>query len=299
MINNPGISYVMPAYNEEQGISNALQRLISTLAGLNMPYEIIVVNDGSCDRTKELVEQFKNVKLISHPVNTGYGNALKTGIRNAQYEWIGIVDADGSYPIEDIPRLIGEMQNGFDMVIGTRMNTGELDKFLKKIFRRIFKTILKLVIKTSIEDANSGFRVFRRELAIDLFPFLCGTFSFTTSLTILAMGKACFVKYIPIQYHPRKGTSKVHHLRDSMRTVQYIVQGITFFNPIKFFILLSFGMILVVCIPAMFLALFRMHTLSLYYMIFGTTVTLLMALGVLADVIRISSGRRDWIKKAL
>ena len=171
MINNPGLSYVMPAYNEEQSISNTLQRLINTLSRLNMPYEIIVVNDGSRDRTKELAEQFKNVKLISHPINIGYGNALKSGIKNAQYEWIGIVDADGTYPIEDIPKLIREMQNGFDMVIGTRMNTGELDKPVKKIFRRIFKTILKLVIKASIEDANSGFRIFRRELAIILLPF--------------------------------------------------------------------------------------------------------------------------------
>lgn len=288
MINNPGLSYVVPAYNEEQGILNALQRLISTLSGLNMPYEIIVVNDGSRDRTKELAEQFKNVKLISHPINIGYGNALKSGIKKAQYEWIGIVDADGSYPIEDIPKLVHEMQNGFDMVIGARINTGELDKPVKKMFRWIFKAVLKLVIKTSIEDANSGFRIFKRELAVGLFPFLCGTFSFTTSLTILAMGQACFIKHIPIQYHPRKGSSKVRHIHDSMRTLQYIVQGITFFNPIKFFVILSFCMILIVCIPAMIFACFKMYTLSLYYMVFGTTVTLLIALGVLGDIIRIS-----------
>jgi len=293
MINNPGLSYVMPAYNEDQGISSTLQRLSNTLAKLNMPYEIIVVNDGSRDGTKELAEQFRDVTVISHPINTGYGNALKSGIKTAQYEWIGIVDADGSYPIEDIPKLISEMQNGFDMVIGTRMNIAALDKPVKKIFRRIFKVVLKLLIKTSIEDANSGFRIFKRELAVGFLPFLCGTFSFTTSLTILAMGQACFVKHIPVQYHPRKGSSKVRHVRDSMRTLQYIVQGITFFNPIKFFLLLSFCMILVVCIPAMIMALFRMHTLSLYYMIFGTTVTLLIAIGVLADVIRISSNRKN------
>lgn len=287
-MSDQGISYIVPAYNEESSIIDTLQRLIRILSELEMPYEIILVNDGSRDRTKELAEQFSQVKVVSHPINIGYGNALKSGIKSAKYEWIGIVDADGSYPIEEIPHLVKEMQNGFDMVIGSRINTGQMDKPIKKIFRWIYKTMLKLVVKNTIEDANSGFRLFKRDMAVTLLPFLCGTFSFTTSLTILAMGNSNFVKHIPIEYHPREGQSKVNHFRDTIRTIQYIVQGITFFNPIKFFIILSLGMVIFVCIPAMFLALFRMHTLSLYYMIFGTTVTLLIALGILGDIVRIS-----------
>jgi len=283
-----GISYIVPAFNEEFGILDTIDRLHNTLKMLNIPYEIIVVNDGSQDKTKEIAERCNNIVLINHPVNIGYGNSLKSGIQNARYDWIGIIDADGSYPIEEIPNFVKEMNNGFDMVIGARKNTGKIDKLIKKLFRWIFKNIIMIVIKNNIEDANSGFRMFKRNLAMNFFPFLCGTFSFTTSLTILAMGKACFVKYIPINYHPRKGSSKVRHLRDSLQTLQYIVQGITFFNPIKFFAILSFCMILAVCIPAMIFALFRMHTLSLYYMVFGTTVTLLIALGVLGDIIRIS-----------
>ena len=288
MKNNLGISYIVPAYNEENSIANTIQRLLSVLSTLAIPYEIIVVNDGSHDKTAEVVGQLNNIRLINHPINIGYGNSLKTGIRNAQYEWIGIVDADGTYPIEDIPRLIQEMHNGFDMVIGTRENTAKIDKPVKTFFRFIFKSIIRFVATDKIEDANSGFRIFRREVAINLFPFLCGTFSFTTSLTILASGKSYFIKHLPIQYEARIGKSKVSHIRDSIRTMQYIIQGITFFNPLKFFILLAFAMILLVCIPAMVLAVFRMATLSLYYMIFGTTVTLLIALGVIGDIIRIS-----------
>lgn len=288
IVHSQGISYVVPAFNEEASIINTLRRLVKILSEVGMPYEILLVNDGSRDKTKELSAQFSDVKVINHPVNIGYGNALKSGIKSARYEWVGIVDADGSYPIEDIPQLIKEMQNGFDMVIGSRINTGQIDKPVKKFFRWIYKTILKLVVKDNIEDANSGFRVFKRDMAMNLLPFLCGTFSFTTSLTILAMGNYNFVKQIPIQYHPRIGDSKVHHIRDTIRTLQNIVQGITFFNPIKFFMILSLCMILFVCIPAMVLAVFLMHTLSLYYMIFGTTVTLLVAFGILGDIIRIS-----------
>lgn len=287
-----GISYIVPTYNEEESIGTTVERLHLTLSALEIPYEIIIVNDGSRDKTRERAERSQNVTIVNHPINTGYGNALKSGILNAQYEWIGIIDADGSYPVEDIPRLVCEMQNGFDMVIGARQNTEKLDGAVKRIFRRIYKTILKLVVKATIEDANSGFRMFKRELALNFFPFLCGTFSFTTSLTILAMGQSYFIKHIPIEYHPRKGTSKVRHIRDSIRTAQYIIQGVTFYNPIKFFMALTLLMILIVYIPAMILATFSMHTFSLYYVFFGTTITFLVALGVLADIVRISLVQR-------
>jgi len=294
MNTNPGISYIVPAYNEESSIGETMQRLRDTLKLLAMPYEIVVVNDGSKDKTGAIAGQAGDIVLINHPINIGYGNSLKSGIQKARYDWIGIVDADGSYPIEDIPSFVKEMRNGFDMVIGSRGNSARIDKPIKKVFRWIFKKIINLAVTKNIEDANSGFRMFRRDLAVHFFPFLCGTFSFTTSFTILAMGKPYFIKHIPIKYSPRKGKSKVRHIKDSIRTMQYIIQGITFFNPIKFFMMLSFCMIIFICIPAMFLALFRMLTLSLYYMIFGTTITILLAIGVLGDIIRISSSRGDW-----
>ncbi|MFA6292771.1 MAG: glycosyltransferase family 2 protein [Victivallales bacterium] len=292
MLNEPGISFIIPAYNEENSIVNTLSRLNAELSKLTVSYEIILVNDGSSDKTKEIAANIAGVKVISHPINIGYGNALKTGIRNARYEWIGMIDADGSYPIEDLHLLFDEMKKGFDVVIGARKNTGMFDNPLKKIFRWGFKSALKVFVNSKIEDPNSGFRMFRKEIIVELLPFLCGTFSFTTSMTILASGKDCFIKYIPIEYSQRTGKSKVRHIRDSIRTIQYIFQGITFFNPIKFFILLSIAMIAIVCIPAMFLALFNMHTLSLYYMIFGTSVALMIGMGVLGDIIRISANKR-------
>lgn len=284
----PGLSYVVPVYNEENTLELTLKHLQVVLSKIGLDWEIIVVNDGSTDKTKEILRRLSNIRVINHPINVGYGNSLKTGINSAQYDWIGIIDADGTYPVDRIPDFVSEMKNGFDMVIGARVNMGKLDKPVKRMFRWVYRTILKLVVKSNIEDANSGFRMFNREMAVGLLPFLCGTFSFTTSLTILSIGNYFFVKQIPIQYHPRTGNSKVRHVQDSIRTLQYIVQGITFFNPIKFFMILSVCMIFVVCIPAMVFACFRMHTLSLYYVIFGAMVTILIALGALGDIVRIS-----------
>lgn len=288
----PGLSFIIPAYNEEGGVSDTIKRLKDVLGKAGMAYEIIVVNDGSTDGTMRKAAEFSGVKIVNHPTNIGYGNAIKSGLKKAQYDWIGITDADGTYPIESLPELIAEMGKGFDMVIGSRSNMAEMDNGMKRLSRWVFKRIIKMTVKNDIYDPNSGFRLFRREIAIRFYPFLCGSFSFTTSLTLFASGEPFFVKYVPIQYSARCGKSKVRHGVDSLRTILYIVQGITFFNPIKFFLLLSASMVIFVCIPAMVIALFRMFTLSLYYMIFGTTVTFLIGLGVIGDIIRISASHK-------
>ena len=287
-----GLSMIIPAYNEEDGIAHSLDMLLATLAELDIPWEVIVVNDGSRDATPRIIaEQYPSVRLLSHPVNIGYGNALKTGILEARYSWIGLSDADGSYPTTEIPRLLAEMRKGFDMVVGYRENVAEHDRWFKRWMRRIYVKSISFLTGDKIPDPNSGLRIFTKSLVMEFFDFLCGGFSFTTSLTVLAAEKPCFIKFIPITYAYRKGRSKVQHLRDSMRTAQLIIQGITYYNPLKFFILLSIAMVMLVAFPAMVLALFRMFTLSAYYMLFGCVVALLLGLGVVGDIVRISVGK--------
>lgn len=288
-----GLSFVIPAYNEEKSITDTLSRLEATLATFSIPTEIIVVNDGSTDRTGELAMQFEAVQVINHPINIGYGNSLKDGIRKTRYEWVGIVDADGSYPIEDIPLLVREMEKGFDMVVGARANSHEIDRFTKRIFRWLFKRIVRILNDSRIQDPNSGFRIFRREIVMRLSPFLCGTFSFTTSLTILTTGLYYFVKFVPVQYAKREGKSKVKHFRDSIRAMQFILQGVMFFNPIKFFLLLALWNVVFVCVPAIAIAMLHHPTLSLYYMIFGTALSLMIGMGGLGDIIRIAADRKN------
>lgn len=286
-----GLSYIVPAYNEEKCILDTLERLKLTLNTLEIPFEVLLVNDGSRDNTKEIAQSVADVRVVNHPVNIGYGNALKTGILASRYEWIGIVDADGSYPIEEIPLLVESMYEGFDMVVGVRNNINDVDSLLKRLFRFIYKKIICTLNDSRIEDANSGLRIFKKSKIIPLFPFLCGTFSFTTSMSILTSGLHYFIKYVPITYSKRIGNSKVRHFRDSLRTMMYILQGIIFFNPIKFFLFLACLMIVVVCFPAMVIAMFHHPILSLYYMIFGTAVFIMISLGALGDIIRISLER--------
>ena len=291
-----GISFVVPAYNEEEGIIQTLEMLGDTLKKSGVDYEIIVVNDGSIDRTCENAKNFQNVKVISHPINVGYGRSIKTGILNSKYKWIGITDGDGTYPMDMIPVLLQSMEQGFDMVIAARENLKTHDSILKSIFRKIYKLIIGIAFHAELKDPNSGFRIFSKKIALSYFPFLCDTYSFTTSLTILFYGAGAFIGHVPVEYKKRYGDSKVRHIKDSIRTMLLIVQGLTFYNPMKFFLFLLASIVFFVCIPAMTLAMFNMHTLSLYFLIFGFLVGILFAFGVLVDTVRISSLKDDYRK---
>ena len=157
-----GLSFVVPAYNEEEGIRETLEELEDVLSSTGLDYEIIVVDDASRDRTAEIVAGIHRITLISHPVNMGYGKALKTGIEKAKYDWVGIVDADGTYPLEQISHLVEEMSKGFDMVIASRGNIEDYDGLIKGLSRRIYKLLVNSLSGHKIDDPNSGLRIFRR-----------------------------------------------------------------------------------------------------------------------------------------
>ncbi len=283
---NEGVSFVIPSFNEEVGIEETIHKLQKTLQEISLPHEVIVVNDGSSDRTLELIRNIANIKIISHPVNVGYGASIKSGIRAASHVWIGIIDADGSYAPDDIPALIQEMRRGVCMAVGARQNIREHDSLLKGFLRNIFKKIINFTLRYNILDPNSGLRIFKKDVALKFFPFLCDTFSFTTTLTVLAIGEAHFVTYVPIAYFPRKGKSKVKHFRDSLRTFQLIMAGITFLNPMKFFMILILCFGLFVCIPAVLLGLMGHLFAAQYYTGIGAVAFVLLGLGGLGDIIR-------------
>ena len=285
---SPGLSFIVPAYNEELGIEATLARLEKTLSSLNISSELIIVNDGSTDRTREIVESRANIRVINHPINTGYGTAIKTGIREAKYDWIGIADADGTYDIESLPKLVGSMEQGYEMVIGARENVLERDKRMKRLSRRLLIKFLSVFVHANIRDPNSGFRIFTRQLALNFFPFLCNTFSFTTSLTIFFQGEGYFVDHVYLHYSERKGESKVRTIRDSIRLIQLVLQGVTYFNPIKFFVGMAFLLVILVGIPALALVAAGYSEFGFLYLALGCVSSLIGSLGMLTDIMRSS-----------
>jgi glycosyltransferase involved in cell wall biosynthesis len=248
----PGVSVVIPALDEERGIGPTLAAVSRALAEVPGPHEIVVVDDGSRDRTAE-VALAAGARVFAHPVPAGYGASLKAGIRAASHERIVICDADGTYPVGRIPELVQAL-DAFDLVIGAR--TGPLYRrawFLSPL-RTLFLLLVRFVTGTDVPDPNSGLRAFRRSAVLPLLPRLPRGFSFTTTQTLILTLSGKFVLYVPVAYGARIGRSKVRLLRDGLRATQTMVEVILLHNPLKLFLALaappaSLGAALLVAAP--------------------------------------------------
>ncbi len=231
---NSSYSVIIPALNEEAGIASVIDRLQALLP---QP-EIIVIDDGSTDRTGEIAKS-KGVTVLRHPVPGGYGRSLKNGIKAAKNEMIAITDGDGTYPLERIPDLIAKLVSGYDMAVGARQGKHYRGSFLKMPARIVFKWLVEFTTGRRVPDINSGLRAFRKREVLQYEYDLCNGFSFTTTITLIYLLTGKFVRYVPIDYAARKGRSKVRIIQDSLRTLQYIIEVIVTYNPLKLFVLMS------------------------------------------------------------
>jgi polyisoprenyl-phosphate glycosyltransferase len=231
----PAFSIIIPAYNEE----DAIAPVVDALRNLALDAEVIVVDDGSTDRTGEIA-RLHGAVVVRHPANRGYGRSVKDGVQYARSDVIVVSDADGTYPIDKIPELIKKFDEGFDMVVGARQGSEYRESFFKMILRKILKTIVEFATGRYIPDVNSGLRVFRASGARPYFPDICDGFSFTTTITLVYHLTHKTVAYVPIPYAKRVGKSKVKMLHDTLRTLQYITECIVRYNPLKLFLVLSF-----------------------------------------------------------
>lgn len=201
-------------------------------------YEIIVVDDGSDDNSAGIADEC-GVRVIANPQNVGYGRSLKIGILAAKFDTIVIVDGDGTYPLESLPLLLKEYEGNFDLVVGKRMGTHYWESWYKNILRRILKFLVEFATGINISDINSGFRVFSKKTIVTYFDSLCDVFSFTTTMTLGYILTKRYISYVPIDYQKRQGTTKVRLIRDTLGTLQYIIESILIYNPIKIFLILS------------------------------------------------------------
>jgi len=233
-------SIVIPAYNEGQAIGGVLERLPAIMEHTGVPYEIIVVDDGSQDATAEVAEGFERVTVLRHRENRGYGAALKTGIRHAQYDLICITDADGTYPVERIPELVARLAEvGYDMVVGARVGENVSIPLVRRPAKWAIGRLANFVAGESISDLNSGLRVFRREVALRMLSLLPDQFSFTVTITLAMLTNGYLVDYVPINYYARIGRSKIRPIQDTLNFVQLVWRIALYFAPLKVFLPIS------------------------------------------------------------
>ena len=228
------ISIVIPAYNEENGITEVINDVANVAGQICNNFEIIVVDDCSTDNTANAVEKL-DIVYIRHSENRGYGASLKTGIRRARYDILLIIDADGSYPANAI-KLLSPLINENDMVVGARVGDNAHIPLIRRPAKRVLNIFANYLSGYKIPDLNSGLRMIKMELVREFLRILPNGFSFTTTITIAAHTNGYSVAYIPIEYLKRKGKSKIRPIYDTLNFLTLIITTSLAFAPLRVFI---------------------------------------------------------------
>jgi len=239
-MNISAVSVVVPCYNERAGIGPLLDELDAKLQGGTVRYQYVVVDDGSTDGSGEIPPR-DNLLVVRHEVNRGYGAALKSGIRAASSDWILIIDADGTYPVDRIPELVQEAEK-CDMAVGARKGQNVSHSIVRRAAKWPIHRLADYLVERRIPDLNSGLRIFKKELALRYIRLLPDGFSFTSTITMAMMADGWRVRYITIDYYKREGRSKVKPIKDAVNYFTLVMRMILFFNPLKIFLPLSFAL---------------------------------------------------------
>ena len=227
------LSVLIPAYNEEGAIAETVA-LIAQQRVHFKEMEIVVINDGSRDRTGEIARTLP-VTLIEHPVNRGYGAGLKSGMARAKHPYILIADADGTYPLDEIPRLMADAAD-YDMVVGARTGAVVQIPLIRRPAKWMITRLAQYLSQQEIPDLNSGLRVFRKEVAMRFLSLYPDGFSFTTTITLAMLTNHYRVKFLPINYHRRVGKSSIHPIRDFTNFTILIIRICAYFKPLNVFV---------------------------------------------------------------
>ncbi|MCB9139498.1 MAG: glycosyltransferase family 2 protein [Caldilineaceae bacterium] len=258
------LSVVIPALNEEDGIKDIMLRVLETrgeLATVGISnLELIVVDDGSTDQTPNIVKALPGARLIRHPANLGYGAALKTGYAAAKGEWIGFLDADGTYPPEFFPRLCeAALKENADIVIGSRMAGSDSQMpLVRRIGNMIFANLVSLISAKRITDSASGMRVFKKSILPRIYPLPDGL-NLTPVMSTRALHEDLHMIEVPIPYSERAGRSKLSVIHDGMRFAQSIVWTALSYNPVQILGLISLTILALAALIALVITLLRMQ----------------------------------------
>ncbi len=237
------LSIVIPAYNEEAAIGSIIERCLATRSHLiaRSPVdevEVIVVSDGSTDRTVEIASQFDEIRLEVFEANRGYGAAIKHGFELADGELVSFLDADGTCDPEFFAPLCNKLlHEGAVIALGSRMSPQSHMPRIRRVGNTIYAAILSILSNQVVTDTASGMRVIRREALDQLYPLPDGL-HFTPAMSARAlMDDRMKIVEIPMDYQERVGESKLHVVRDGIRFFQTIFEMTLVWRPAR--ILLS------------------------------------------------------------
>jgi glycosyltransferase involved in cell wall biosynthesis len=235
------VSVVLPVYNESGHLRAEIDRIRAGLDTSELSYEIIVVDDGSTDGSVEEIRDIEGIRLIRFTENRGSGAARKAGTKAARGRVVVWTDADMTHPNHEIPELVKAL-DGYDQVVGARTSEQgtQAVKALRVPAKWFIRRLAQYLVETDIPDLNSGFRAFRREVALQYLHLFPTGFSHVTTITMCFLANGYSVKYVPIEYSPRAGTSKFHWFKDTRRYLNQVIRMVLSYNPLRVFLPVGF-----------------------------------------------------------
>ncbi len=238
------LTVLLPAYNEQPAIEQVLAEVVESLASEPIRFEILVVDDGSTDQTAALAERFAQdcwqcpVRVIRCPERRGAGAARKIGIRQARGDIVVMLDADGTYPAEAIPRLLAYFP-AYDQVNGARTSEQGTMPWLRRPAKWFIRKLACYLTGHKIPDLNTGLKAFKRDTMLPWLWVVPDGFSCVTTMTLAFLTNGHPVKYVETSYRPRIGQSKFHPIRDTAAYLSTVLRMVLYFRPLKVFLPLS------------------------------------------------------------
>lgn len=226
-------SIIIPVHNEEKNIFHVISGLYSYLNNHMNDYEIIIVNDGSTDKTREIISQPReNMVIYNNPYNKGYGSSLKKGSEIAEGKYLIFYDGDGQHNPEDILKLI-KYKNEYEMVVGSRR--GYQGPLWRQPGKKIINIIANYLVRFRIPDLNSGLRLVKKECFKKFEHLYPNGFSLSTTITLAFIKHGFNVKYVPIKISKREGSSTVK-ITDGFLAINLVIRMIMLFSPLRIFV---------------------------------------------------------------
>ncbi len=281
------LSVVIPAYNEQDGIGGVIAEVRNLLERHGIETEILVVDDGSADRTAQAAAA-AGARVVRHRSNRGYGAGLKTGIIAARFDNVAIIDADGTYPASYLPAML-EMLDRADMVVGARTGNNVRIPLVRRPAKWVLTRLANYLTGSRIPDLNSGLRVFRRNIARQYFPILPDQFSWTTTITLALHCDKYAVAYLPIDYRERKGKSKIVPW-DAGTFFMLMLRTIMLFRPLRVFLPIVFACLVYGAVKTS-IDLTHQPNISASALLAFLSALLVLLIGMVSDAIAMRLGR--------
>lgn len=233
------VSVVLPVYNERAALRESVLELQAAMQRTGHPFEVLLVDDCSADGCLETVRDL-DVRMIRHRRREGGGVARMTGLRFAKGEVIVQSDADATYPADELPAMLAELEHA-DMVIGARRHESAVDFHLLRVFMKwLLKRVAEFLTSQKIPDLNTGMRLYRKDLALHYAHLYPVGHSIMSTMTLAFLFDRHRVVFHPIDYRKRKGKSSFHPIRDTYNYFLTILRAVTLFDPLRIFVPLSF-----------------------------------------------------------